>query len=115
MNPELRADVSGFLGATFPDLPRSRPVLAVPTPRSHHMHIKYMFSLQRYGLMPSLVGRVLHRECGFDNHRWLGGSLRNARGGKARGRSDRRGRCRIAIALWSSCTGLSIPELRRST
>jgi hypothetical protein len=30
------------------DLPRSRPVLAVPALRSQHMHIKYMFIVQRY-------------------------------------------------------------------
>jgi hypothetical protein len=30
------------------DLPRSRPVLAVPAPRSQDMRIKYMFIAQRY-------------------------------------------------------------------
>jgi hypothetical protein len=40
------------------DLPRSRPVLAVPAPRSQDMRTKYMFIVQRhvivqpYGLMP---------------------------------------------------------------
>ena len=29
------------------DLPRSRPDLAVPAPHSQHMHIKYMFIVQR--------------------------------------------------------------------
>jgi len=35
------------------DLPWSRPVLAVPAPRSQDMRIKYMFIVQRYGLMPA--------------------------------------------------------------
>src|SRR5262249_35850512 len=44
---------------SFFDLPRSRPVLAVPAPRSQHMRIKYMFFVQRCGVMP-------HPECGSD-------------------------------------------------
>src|SRR5579864_1229642 len=44
---------------------QSRHVLAVPTPRSQQMHIKYMFIVQRYGLMPPAAGWVLHREGGL--------------------------------------------------
>jgi len=29
------------------------------------MHIKYMFVVQRYGLMPAAAGGILHRECGL--------------------------------------------------
>jgi hypothetical protein len=60
MNPESGADGSGFLGSLVP-----RPVLAVPAPRIQHMHIKYMFIVQRYGLMPAAAGGFLHRECGL--------------------------------------------------
>jgi hypothetical protein len=29
------------------------------------MHIKYMFIVQRYGLMLTTAGGLLHRECGL--------------------------------------------------
>jgi len=46
MNPETRADDSGFVAPL--DLSWSRPVVAVPAPRSQDMRIKYMFIAQRY-------------------------------------------------------------------
>jgi hypothetical protein len=48
----------GSMVARLLDLPRSRPVLAVPTRRSQHMHIKYMFIVQRCRLMPAAAGWV---------------------------------------------------------
>ena len=44
MNPSFGSMVAVF---SFVDLPVSRPVLAVATPCSQHMHIKYMFIVQR--------------------------------------------------------------------
>jgi hypothetical protein len=46
MNPEIWVDDSVFSAPL--DLPRSRPVFAVPAPRSQDMRIKYMFIVQRY-------------------------------------------------------------------
>jgi hypothetical protein len=65
------------------ELPRSRPLPAVPTPRSQHMHIKYMFTMQHYGVdfsIPAAAGGVLHRACGLDGLRrvWSRQSRRTA-------------------------------------
>ena len=60
MNPELLAD--GFLGSIVPR-PGHGPFWC--RRRAANMRIKYMFIVQRYGLMPSAAGGVLHREGGL--------------------------------------------------
>jgi len=98
--------------------------------RSQHMHIKYMFIVQRYGLMPAAAGGVLHRECGLTSHRLGAAIRRSGRQSPRRIRSSRTLRqasllpahgldreqhlltirtpratsSEIAIALWSSRT-----------
>jgi hypothetical protein len=70
-----------FSAPSLLDLPRSRPVRC--RSRAANMRIKYMFIVQRYGLMPA---------AGFCTAMWsltgivaLGGSDPEGRGGKARG------------------------------
>ena len=46
MTPKFGRMIAVF--SAPPDLPWSRPVLAVPAPRSQDMRIKYMFIVQRY-------------------------------------------------------------------
>jgi hypothetical protein len=91
MNPNFGSMVAVF------SAPRSsiRPVTARfggAERRSQHMHIKYMFIVQRYGLMQAAARGVLHANVVCDRPS-VGGSDPEGRGGKARGRSDRLGRC----------------------
>jgi hypothetical protein len=48
MNPNFGSMVAGF------SAPRSS-ILTVPTRRNQHMHIKYMFIVQLYGLGSGLL------------------------------------------------------------
>lgn len=64
----------------FLDLPRSRPALAVPAPRSQHMHA-YQIHVYRATVRPDAGRGVLHRNVVSDRHRRVGGQ-RSRRSGR---------------------------------
>jgi hypothetical protein len=95
MTPKFGRMIAVF--SAPPDLPWSRPVLAVPAPCSQDMRIKYMFIVQRYFIVPryGLMRAAARRS--FAPRMWsltgiagFGGSPTGRSG--ALGRSDRRGR-----------------------
>ena len=71
------------------DLPWSRPVLAVPAPRSQDMRIKYMFIVQRYDWCRPLPVGFCIANVVSDMHRRVGVSDPEGRGGYRPIRSSR--------------------------
>ncbi len=62
----LNRDNPGIALATCPDHgPYWRCRRRAANTCDKYMFIKYMFIVQRYGLMPAAAGGFLHRECGL--------------------------------------------------